>query len=426
MGTARRGLLLGLATAAMFAAAGPSAGAYVYWANKYDDQIGRAGLDGSEPDQAFVSGLGDQSHPVGVAVDSAHLYWANYEQPDSIGRANIDGSCPDQRFVTGASDPVGVAVDSGHVYWTNAATGTIGRARLDGTHADQRFVTGAARPYGIAVDDGHVYWTNLDSGAIGRADLDGANPDQSFITDVADPTAVAVDAGHVYWTSGGAGGAIGRADLDGANPDPALVAAPYTVDPWGLALGAGRLWWTNQGPPKTVGRADLDGHDALAKVVGASEHGIYGVAVDSRTAPPPPHLGPCTAPAARPRPAAAAAAGGPISPRPARSRPPPRMSRLAVSPSRFAARRGTRIRWRLSEPATTRFRIERRGKPHGAFRRRGARGANRLRFRGRLKRRWLPPGRYRLVVVAMAGGRRSRRASVRFRVLRPRASRPGG
>src|SRR5207247_2927911 len=45
----------------------------------------------------------------GAGVVSGHVYWANFSA-GSIGRADLDGSNPNQSFITGASNPVGVAV----------------------------------------------------------------------------------------------------------------------------------------------------------------------------------------------------------------------------------------------------------------------------------------------------------------------------
>lgn len=57
--------------------------------------------------------------------------------------------------------------------------------------------------------------------------------------------------------------------------------------------------------------------------------------------------------------------------------------------------------------------------PAGALRRQGAAGANRIAFRGRLKRRLLPRGRYLATLVATdAAGNRSGPRRVRFRVVR--------
>ena len=132
----------------------------------------------------------------------------------------------------------------------------------------------------------------------------------------------------------------------------------------------------------------------------------------------------------------------------------PRISRLRVAPARFraaargprsGARVGSRIRFRLSEPARVRFRVERatRGRRvrgrcrretarnrtrrrctryvrlRGSFTRRGREGANSLRFRGRLRGRKLRRGRYRLAARATdPSGNRSATRRARFRIVR--------
>lgn len=128
---------------------------------------------------------------------------------------------------------------------------------------------------------------------------------------------------------------------------------------------------------------------------------------------------------------------------------------LSLSSSSFRAARsgpsartsvglGTRVRYDLSEPATTRFRVERavRGRRvggrcvratranatrrpctrwallRGSFTRSGQRGANRFRFTGRLSGRALRRGRYRLVARSTdAAGNRSTLRRVRFRIV---------
>jgi len=90
---------------------------------------------------------------------------------------------------------------------------------------------------------------------------------------------------------------------------------------------------------------------------------------------------------------------------------PPSLTRLRLSPSVFrtravrgAPRPGTRVSFRLSEAATTRFRVERalRGRwrsVRGSFRRSAGSGAESFRFTGRIAGRRLAPGRYRLLAA---------------------------
>ena len=88
-----------------------------------------------------------------------------------------------------------------------------------------------------------------------------------------------------------------------------------------------------------------------------------------------------------------------------------------------AARRGTTVRYSLSEPAAVTLRVVRlaggKRRSVGTLRRTGAAGANRVRFSGRIGRRALPRGRYRLIVRAIdAAGNRSTVRAAAFRIIR--------
>lgn len=90
---------------------------------------------------------------------------------------------------------------------------------------------------------------------------------------------------------------------------------------------------------------------------------------------------------------------------------PPSLTRLRLLPQAFRTRAvrggprpGTKVSYRLSEAATTRFRVERAlngrwEKVRGSFKRSAGRGAASFRFTGRIGGRALPPGRYRLVAA---------------------------
>ena len=81
------------------------------------------------------------------------------------------------------------------------------------------------------------------------------------------------------------------------------------------------------------------------------------------------------------------------------------------------ATRPARFRYRLSEAATVRLVVRRRGRRVAVLRARGRRGVNRLRARGRARRRLARPGRYVAALQARDGGPRSAAAiRVRYRV----------
>ena len=94
-------------------------GQYVYWTQIATSglppagSIGRANLDGSGANSSFITGAAE---PFGITVDYDHIYWTNYyncdnqTQPPSgcaggtIGRANLDGSAVNQAYITADED----------------------------------------------------------------------------------------------------------------------------------------------------------------------------------------------------------------------------------------------------------------------------------------------------------------------------------
>ena len=82
----------------------------------------------------------------------AFVFWANRDL-ESIGRAKTNGKGVDQSYIKVRTSVYGVAVDDDHVYWTDRKGGGIGRASRDGSAVKRKLVTGLSSPHGIAVDD---------------------------------------------------------------------------------------------------------------------------------------------------------------------------------------------------------------------------------------------------------------------------------
>jgi len=419
----------------------PGAQAFIYWPNSSATTIVRANLDGTGV-QPLVSTPGGAC---GVAVDSAHIYWSslngNLVGGGSIGRANLDGSAPDQNFITGASNPCGVAVDGAHVYWANNVSGgSIGRANLDGSAPNQSIVSPMDHPCGVAVDGSHLYWGNRGSGttagdgAIGRASLDGSAPEQGFIMGATHPCGVAVDGAHVYWSNLSGGTTIGRANLDGGIPDENFITGAF--HPCGVAVDGFHLYWANTGATPGIGRANLDG-------TFASQGFIPGVnscfvAVDALPLPPvsPPPVSPPPAgpPVATPVPQPVIPKVGSLQILPnaliAASRGP---SATVSRSRRLSSRTGAKVSYTLNIAATVRFTVEQRlpgrrsgsgpagrcvaptsanrdatrctlvVKLRGSFTQSAGAGANAFHFTGRLAGAALKPGTYHLVAAPRAG-----------------------
>src|SRR4051812_47240109 len=164
-------------------------GAHLYWDS--GQGIGRANLDGTDVEPGFINfhsahhphGLRITPHGLifGLAVDSTHIYWSQWAD-NVIGRANIDGSGVDRAFLR-TKCPGPLAVDADHLYWAffggnpryNRAclVGGIGRANIDGGGV-RTFAKGTGvTTDGIAVDRRYIYVTDPPALGIGRMTLNG-------------------------------------------------------------------------------------------------------------------------------------------------------------------------------------------------------------------------------------------------------------
>lgn len=166
---------------------------HIYWAdwgNGIGNTIGRANIDGSEPDHEFITtGIS----VCGLAVDDTYIYWGHRQVPGDIGRAKLNGTEVNDNFITAPNYSCGVAVNSTHLYWGEVSafygSGSVGRADINGSNANIDFILpnaeGVGIPCGVAVDDTYVYWGNawpqFGAGHIGRAELDGDDVTLDFI-----------------------------------------------------------------------------------------------------------------------------------------------------------------------------------------------------------------------------------------------------
>jgi hypothetical protein len=262
------------------------ADAIIIWADggtsNQPDTLASAHRDGTGVDEFFVPNTSTEGifHTRGVAVGASHVYWATSE--GTIGRANLDGSNPDRNFiVTNGGNPLAVAVDSGHIYWTNAGGGTIGKARKDGTHVNQFYIFTRYNPStggtvsGLAVDGKYIYWSNdrtvgtSSTGSIGRATVVAPNTtvNQNFIPNVRSPGGLAVNGSQIFWSNSnfdGSDSAIGRANIDGSSINQSFIPLGGNAVANGITLGSSHIYWSS--PPvfgtSSIGRANLDGTEA--------------------------------------------------------------------------------------------------------------------------------------------------------------------
>ncbi|MFL5908181.1 MAG: hypothetical protein ACJ75Z_11390 [Solirubrobacterales bacterium] len=240
-------------------------GNFVYWANDTESTIGRAKINGTGVNNAFIAGL-DNVH--GVAVDSRFIYWTQgVGATSSIGRANLDGSGVNPSFIPSSAGlnfqnlpAPGIAVTSIALFFGKTAPGFIGRANVDGSNPNPSLINvGADTVCGIAADPNFVYWLDIGLGAgVHRAGPDGSNP-QEFITDATGMCGLAVDGSFLYWIA--TGNSIGRAPVGGGaannNFIPGANSAGNTA--CGVSVNPQYVFWGNAGAADFIGRANLNG-----------------------------------------------------------------------------------------------------------------------------------------------------------------------
>lgn len=122
-------------------------GGYLYWSAEHD--LARVALSGGVPQLIHRE---VNSYFCGVAVDETHVYWGGFEE--SIGRAKLDGSNPEPSFITGIERPCGIALEGSRIYWTvNDAAGSIQGADLEaGLPVETIIDQEAGLPCGLAAD----------------------------------------------------------------------------------------------------------------------------------------------------------------------------------------------------------------------------------------------------------------------------------
>jgi hypothetical protein len=258
--------------------------------------IGRAGNDGSNPEREFIHGL-SPGFVCGVAVDSSHIYWADYNR-ETIGRANIDGTGVEPEFIKGAHKACGVAISSTHIYWTSQ-DGYIGFANLDGSAASVTATPGS-EPCGIAVGPSYVYSMAKVAGAykIYRSGLGSPAVPVDAFTAAAPTGFCGLAIGppgpnqNLYWTNGGFGSSSSSSGLwfvGTAPTSPPISLAPNTgPEPWGVATDGTYAYWTTfRG--EALSRVKVDGTQAPEEnlVTGIGNESV-GLAVDALPLPVPP------------------------------------------------------------------------------------------------------------------------------------------
>jgi hypothetical protein len=247
---------------------------FVYWTTgEPTSSIARAKLNGGGLEKSFIPGL---NHPHGVATDARFIYWTQGDATNgSIGRANLNGREPNQLFIphgAGVGDPSGIAVTPSAIYWQHDGN-RIGRANLDGTAVDPDFVTTTNGTCGLAADSNFLYFLNAGGTRIGRATLDGGSVVPNFASIPEAFCGLGVDYNYLYWGSD-SGNTVGAVPVVGGAADPGYVpAGTMGGGPSGVAVNSQFIFWGNY-DTGAIARATLNG--SASKLALIPDAGVTG------------------------------------------------------------------------------------------------------------------------------------------------------
>lgn len=92
----------------------------------------------------------------GLAVAGGYVYWGGATAGDGeIGRIQVNGSNPQDSFITQLGLPTALASDGNELYWADHGMDTVGRATLTtggAENIDRSLVSVPAGPWGVAMD----------------------------------------------------------------------------------------------------------------------------------------------------------------------------------------------------------------------------------------------------------------------------------
>lgn len=224
---------------------------YIYWSSVDTRWIYRTQRSGSHKTIRLVR---SDFAPASIAVDGKYVYWTE-DDPEtgggnSIGRAKLDGTGVDQAFIVPPSSEAfgSVTVNSKYIYWVDSLSGSVGRADINGSNViwDLLAGTGIDSPTVVAADEAHLYVGDYSAGTnIARTDIDGSNPELSFIPlgGYIGFEGLAAGANSIAWSyqqpEGGSDYTdwVGRASADGSNVESHLISNPSV--PRGVAIYEG-------------------------------------------------------------------------------------------------------------------------------------------------------------------------------------------
>lgn len=199
-------------------------GSTLFWSNNYSSGAPQAGrlmtcslASGcTATTMAFTSSdVGDGGtplQPIGIAVDSTSVYWADYGA-GLVMAANQNGSSM-RTLATGQVLVRDLVVDATNVYWVNYQPVVVAQCAIAGCNDTPTvlYTQATGNTGSIAVDATDVYFTT--DKAVMKCAIGGCNGTPTVLVSSADPntyfTDITVDGTSIYWLDASHGTNTGR------------------------------------------------------------------------------------------------------------------------------------------------------------------------------------------------------------------------
>jgi hypothetical protein len=231
--------------------------------------------------QAFQL-VGQQPHPLGIAVTPTSLYWAGYGAAQIVACSLSDCAGSLRIFVSNMPNVGFLAVDSADLFWTTTTTGGAWECSFTNCNNPLPIYRGMST-IGIATDGTQVYWADQqgggDGGLVAGCDVSGQNP-KTIAANLPVPVGVGVGPTGVYWTNSG-DGTLWGAPLDGGAA--AQLGSSLASPMWFLKLDTQRVYWAGGDGVHACPLAGCGPGDANLVSFGGIQQAAFDVAVDAKS-----------------------------------------------------------------------------------------------------------------------------------------------
>ena len=218
----------------------------VYW-TEFGGLIRSVPKSGGTPTTLYTSGY----NPSGVASDGSTVFFGDGLNVRSLPRGG------GQSTVLANSNPLRIAVDSANVYWTDFNAGAV-RSVPKNSGTMNTLATGSNSPAGIVTDGSFVYWSELSNpGAVRKVPVNGGTV--TLLGYNVNNYGIGIDSNNVYWGENVTpnAGSIDKEAKAGGTLSYLATGLPYIHDV--TTDGTSVFWIQNGSNPNALSQVPITG-----------------------------------------------------------------------------------------------------------------------------------------------------------------------